>query len=258
MTLYLCKSTQTAAGSDVLAAGRGTSSISAQKDRPSSIDGERTLIGPDAAVEFSLKLGLGLFVLLLCMAWAAPLHADVIAISGTINQSTEDGTGPAENNPSLNDIKDGELYTFSLDFTGSITAPGTYDLTGSSLLFSVAVAGAVESSFDFVSLTVAQSGGFDQLSILGCLTTGSACNQGNELDLNFTISSANLNGQNVAAQGDLNLLPLDLLEDDGVTDIHGLITTYSYTSAAAVPEPASFMLLASGLAAVALKRLLRR
>lgn len=130
MTRHLCKSTHTTAGSDVLAAGRNTSIIPTQKDRPSLIDKEMTLIGPDTAVEFSLKLGLGLFVLLLCMAWATPLHADVIVIGGAINQSTEDGAGPAENNPSLNNIKDGELYIFSLDFTGSITAPGTYDRSG--------------------------------------------------------------------------------------------------------------------------------
>ncbi len=177
----------------------------------------------------------------------ASLRADTVTVAGTINQSIQDGTGPAVNNPSLNNILDGAAYTASLGFTGSITAPGTYDLTGSSLLFSVPSAGAAENAFNAVSLTVAQSGGLDEISILGCLVTGSACNQGNELDLSFAISSTDLNTQNVFAQEIPGLLPLDLLEDDGVTDIHGLATNYSYASASPVPEPAGSAFAAAGL-----------
>jgi len=201
---------------------------------------------------FKFRFRLGLVVVLLCAAGLTSLRADTVTIAGTINQSIQDGTGPAVNNPSLNNIPDGASYTVNLSFAGSITAPGTYNLSGLSLLFSVASAGAVESNFNSASVTVAPSGGFDQISILGCLTTGSACNQGNELDLNFVILSANLNSQNVAAQGISGILPLGLLEDDGVTDIHGLVTNYSYTSASPVPEPAGTVFVTSGLMAVGL------
>jgi hypothetical protein len=190
---------------------------------------------------------LGSVALLFCTALAATLHADTITIGGVINQSTRDGTGPAVNNPSLNDIPDGAFYTSNLSFTESIQSPGTYDLTGSILFFNVGSVGAAENNFNSVILTVALSGPFDQVSILACLTTGSACNQGNELDLDFMIPAANLNDQNVVAQGILNLLPLDLLEDDGVTDIHGSITNYSYTAGSSAPEPSAFVLAVAGL-----------
>ena len=198
------------------------------------------------------KPGLALIFTSLCLAWAAPVRADTLIISGIINQSTQDGTGPAENNPDLNNILDGDVYTFDLSFTGSITAPGTYDLTGSQLLFNVGASGAAEKNFDSISLTVAQSGGFDSLSILACLTTGSGCNQGNEIDLNFSILAVDLNSQNVTANAIPGLLPLDLLEDDGVTDIHGSATSYSYTpgGTSSVPEPSSVILIGSGLLAL--------
>ncbi len=119
---------------------------------------------------------------------------------------------------------DGAAYTVNLSFAGLINSPGTYDLTGSGALLNFPAAGATENNFDFISLTVAQSGSFNQVSILACLTTGSGCNQGNELDLNFMIPAASLNVMNVAAQNISGLLPLDLLEDDGVTDIQGSVT----------------------------------
>ncbi len=181
---------------------------------------------------------------------ATTLRADTFTIEGAINQSTQDGTGPAFNNPSLNNIQDGSLYVLTLSFLGSITAPGTYNLTAPDVSFRVASDGAAESSFDSVSVTVAQSAGFDEIGILACLTSGSACNQGNELDLNFSILAGDLNRQNAAAQQTPNLLPLDLLEDDGVTDIHGTVTGYSYTPpVGAVPEPCSVTLLGTCLIA---------
>jgi hypothetical protein len=70
---------------------------------------------------------------------------------------------------------------------------------------------------------------------------------GNQLDGNFSIAAAGLNSQNVAATG-MGLAPLDLLEDDGVTDIHGSVTSYSET---AVPEPSSLVIMAGVLAAFA-------
>jgi hypothetical protein len=121
----------------------------------------------------------------------------------------------------------------------------------------VPAAGAVESAFDSVSVTITQSGVSDQISLFACLSTGSGCNQGNELSLSFMILAANLNNQNVAALGIPNLLPFDLLEDDGVTDIQGSITSYSYTSTSPVPEPASCVLAAFGFVAAALKSIRR-
>lgn len=193
-----------------------------------------------------------LLLSLSCLACVPSLRADAVTITGIINQAIEDGTGPAVNNPSLNDIHDGAAYTVNVGFSGSIGAPGTFNLNGLSVLFSVPSAGSIENSFNSVSLTVAQFGAFDQISILACLTTGSACNQGNELDLNFMILAADLSGQNVAAKGIPGLLPLDLLEDDGVTDIHGLITNYSYASASAVPEPSGTTFVLTGLIAAGL------
>ncbi len=197
---------------------------------------------------------LGMIALLLGMACVPALHADTVTIDGTINQSTQDGTGPATNNPSLNDILHGASYTVDLSFAGSIASPGIYDLAGFSLLFSVPAAGAIEKSFDSVSMTVAKSGNFARFSVVACLATGSGCNQGNQLDLNFMIPSVDLNSQNVAAQVVPDILPLALMEDDGNTQILGSVATYSYTSGSPVPEPSAFVVVAPGLIAIALKR----
>lgn len=188
-------------------------------------------------------------VALAFLGCAATLRADTFTIEGAINQSTQDGSGPASNNPSLNNIHDGSAYVVTLNFLGAIAIPGTYNLMAPDVSFRVASDGALESSFDSVSVTVAQFAGFDEISILACLTSGSACNQGNELDLNFTILAGDLNRQNAAAQQTPNLLPLDLLEDDGVTDIHGIVTGYSYTPVGEVPEPLSVTLLGTCLIA---------
>ena len=48
---------------------------------------------------------------------AGPAAADTITFGGAIAQSTQDGTGPAANNPDLNNIEDGDLYVVTLDFT---------------------------------------------------------------------------------------------------------------------------------------------
>src|SRR5271157_621757 len=179
--------------------------------------------------------------------------ADSITFGGVITQSTQDGTGPAVNNPSLNNIRDGDAYSVTLSFVGQITSLGTYDLTGSNLVF--LTNSALEASFHFISLTVSADGSFDDISLLGCLTTGSGCNLGNELAANFRIPSGSLNSQNVAAQGIPNLNPsLDLLEDDGVTDIQGSVTTYSYSP---IPEPSTVALLWPLLPVLAWKRLRR-
>jgi hypothetical protein len=167
---------------------------------------------------------------------------------------------PPCNNPSLNNIQALQAYTATLVFGGSISAPGTYNLTGSSLTFSVPAAPATESSFGFISLTVTANGGFDDLSLLACLTTGSGpCPPfvGNGMTANFRIPAEMLNSQNVTAIGLDVPHPLDLLEDPDTTgtDVHGSITSYSYTgSVSAVPEPCSAVLLGCGLMALAVRR----
>ncbi len=173
--------------------------------------------------------------------------ADVITFGGQITQSTPDGTGPAVNNLTLNNIKDAQAYTVSLVFPGSITMPGTY--LGSALTFSDPSAPASETSFSSVSLTITANGGFDVFSLLGCLTSDVTCSD--QLDANFKILSTMLNSQNVAAIGLDQPHPLDLLEDGGTTDIQGSITSYSNSGpASTVPEPSSVVLLGCALAAL--------
>jgi hypothetical protein len=196
----------------------------------------------------SIRVSL-IIVIALCGV-ARPAAADTITFSGTITQ-LQDESVPATNNPALNDIQLGDAYMVTLAFAGSITMPGTYSLTGSSLTFADGAAGATETSFGQISLTVTANGIFDDLSLLGCLTTGSGCLVGNQLTANFRIPAASLNSQNVAAIGLDQPHPLDLLEDDASTDIHGSITTYSYVRTAGVPEPSSVVLLSCALAMVA-------
>ena len=186
--------------------------------------------------------------------------ADTITFGGTITQSTPDGTGPAINNTSLNAIADGNAYTVNLTFSGLLLlVPGTYNLTGASLSFNVATALATETAFSSISLTILPDGLYSDFSLLACLSTGSfACGGGNELDSNFKILTADLHSLGVAAFGLDPPHPLDLLEDDGITDIHGSITNYSYTPAVTpAPEPSSLVFLAAGLALLGVKSRLR-
>ena len=165
--------------------------------------------------------------------------ADTITFGGSITQSTSDGTGPAVNNPDLNSIADGDQYVVTLDFSGSITAAGTYSLPGAVLTFVDETASPQinETSFNSVSFSVVPDGSRFDLSMLGCLSTGSGCLTGNELAVNFSIPAPGLNQTNAAAQAIFGLNPpVDLLEDDGVTDIQGSVTNYSYSS---VPEPSA-------------------
>jgi hypothetical protein len=182
------------------------------------------------------------------LAFANHGIAGAINFSGLITQSTSDGTGPAANNPSLNSIADMDNFLVTLTFAGSITAPGTYSLPGATLTFLDTSASVSETSFSSESFSVVSDGGFFDLSLQGCLSTGSGCLVGNSLSANFQIPSAGLNSANVMAQMVPNLFPpLDLLEDDGVTDIQGSINSYSYSGA---PEPTTITAMTLGLIAM--------
>ncbi len=198
---------------------------------------------------------LGVTAILAVFVLSSQVIADTITFGGEITQSTSDGTGPAMNNPALNDIQDGDNFLVTLTFTGSITAPGTYPLPGAMLVFLDTDASVTEDEFASTSLSVTQDGTSYDLSLLGCLTTGSGCLVGNYLSANFSIPDSDLNSMNVTAQSiaDLNP-PLDLLEDDGVTDIQGSISSYSYSGATATPEPSQMIPLAIGLAALLIGR----
>lgn len=183
-------------------------------------------------------------IIALAALCAIPAAADTLSFSGLITQSTESGTGPAVNNPDLNNVLLGDAFTVTIDFLGAINAPGTYPLAGASLLWLDSTTPTSESSFDSVSISVIADGAFYDISMLGCLTTGSGCLSSNQLDANFQILAAGLNSQNVAAQTIAGLSPaMDLLEDEGATDIQGSVTSYSYTpgSTSTVPEPSTIV-----------------
>jgi hypothetical protein len=186
-------------------------------------------------------------------------RADQLSVSGSITQSTSDGTGPAVNNPGLNGAADGDSFSLILNFAGSISATGTYNLTGGTLVFSDPAASASEDLFDAISLTVTADGAFDDISLFSCLTTGDGCFVGNSLSLNFAIPFADLNLANAPATFIPGLFPpLDLLEDDGVTDIQGNVNSYSYTPPGTpMPEPGSFSLLGCGLVGLVLMATMR-
>ena len=193
-------------------------------------------------------------------AFTGVASADVITFGGAITQSTQDTGNPAQNNLTLNKIFDGDPYTFVLNYNGSITSPRTYTnfvppnscLTATAACFSDPTRMATETSFGVISLTITANGINDDFSLLGCLTTGGGCIAGNQLDANFEILAANLKSPNAMAVGLDQPHPLDLLEDDGVTDIHDSISSYSYTPTSAVHEPSSLTLLGLGLTVMAL------
>lgn len=175
----------------------------------------------------------------LCAAMAS---AGTITFSGVINQSTQDGTGPAVNNPALNGIADGDPYSVELDFPGAISGPGAFNpLPGASITFTDG--SIVEASFVSAYLTVSVDSdpSLYDVFLLGCLSTGSGCFVGNSLSASFAVAASDFNSLNVPATFIPGLFPpLDLLEDDGVTDIQGTVTNFSNTAAVtSTPEPSS-------------------
>lgn len=168
--------------------------------------------------------------------FAATAPASTITLTGSVTQSTVDGTGPALSNPSLNNITDGEIFTLTLSPATDFTGPGLYVLTGSSLVFVVPAASATEGNFDVITLAVNRNGSFDDFSLLACLTA-TDCTSGNELTANFRIAAANIDGTAVPVTDLDQPHPLDLLEDDGTTDLHASISTYTNTAQSLLPEP---------------------
>jgi len=174
--------------------------------------------------------------------------ADQILFTGTITQSVFDGTGAASNNPSLNLIQTGQTYTVTLDFADSIDVPGAFTIATTS--FAVPSAPAIESGFSTGTLTVTADGANYDVSLLACLTSGSNCAVGNQLNANFRILAASLTSVNAPATGLDPPHPLDLLEDDGVTDLQGTIANYSYIGGSSIPEPGSVLLVSSVVAVI--------
>lgn len=202
------------------------------------------------------------FVSALLVCAAVSLHADSIAITGQIYSVTVNN--PPSNASLLNVGLDpfSAVLTFNLPDPASGTPfPGgnTYALPGATLQFSDASAppsGASESNFDSITMTLFQSAGYDQFSVVARLPPDGNCSLGNELLLTFIGPSGSLSGNtstNIphAAFTSQNggIPPVELLEDSGATDIQGSVSTYTYTPSSPVPEPASFVLLGSGVLA---------
>jgi hypothetical protein len=189
--------------------------------------------------------------LFLILLLARVSFAGIIS-GGLISQSTSDGTGPAVNNLSLNNIHDGDAYQLTLNSLNSIVSPGLYNTPDLTLGFVDLTAGVRETAFSSVSLSIVTDGSFFDISVLGCLSTGSGCNVGNELDANFRIANTDLQSVGAAAFLIPALNPsLDLLEDDGVTDIQGSVTSFANAS---VPEPSLIGLVALGFAALIIRK----
>jgi hypothetical protein len=191
---------------------------------------------------------------LVCYSFVNPALADIITFGGQITQP-QDSTVPAVNNPQLNDIALGDAYTVTFTFKGT-TIPGLQ--FSPNLVFADTTDPVTLSSFFLVNLSIIGNGSFDDFSLLACLTGGTPCDQGNQLTANFRIPAALLKSQNVTATGLDEPHPLDILDDGGSTDIHGSITTYSYTGVAAVPEPSTRALLVIVLTLLTIGRSARK
>ncbi len=193
----------------------------------------------------SIRSARWLLATLLAWASAGTAAADQIVFSGAISQSLADSGQQPTNNPDLINIADGDAFTVTFDFPGSITGPGLFQPATFSLQFLVASSPnpTLESNFVSASLSVltdaSDSTAFD-ISMLGCLA---GCLSGNSLSANFLIPAAGLNSQNVAAQIIPGLFPqLDLLEDGGNTDIQGSVSKYSYVPEPSAVVPSAFIL----------------
>jgi hypothetical protein len=213
---------------------------------PSSIPLSKVRCSLEAGMDISDRLCFRIFPalpLLLGIGFPNLACGDTITFSGLITQSTSDGTGPAVNNPSLNNIGDGDNFLVTFTFTGSITGSGTSSPPGATLIFLDSTASVRETEFGgSTSVSVVSARASYDLSVFGCLNTGNdGCLGGNFLSANFQIPMSGLNSASVTAEIVPNLYPpMDLEEDDGTTDIQGSLNNYSYSQA---PEPSSAALL---------------
>jgi len=182
------------------------------------------------------------------------LHADTISLGGTITQSLADSGETAINNPALNNIVDGDTFQVLMNFSGAVGGPGNASLT--SVEFEDTTVSAIENGFISGTLAIDSAPPDYQLFVVACLTTQPDCGQGNELLLSFQIPISGLNLAGVTAGTIANLSPsLDLLEDDGNTEIQGSITQYTYRTSgpAQAPEPSTFALFAGAAALLAVR-----
>lgn len=178
---------------------------------------------------------------------AARADANSVLLVGIITQSVQEGGAPAVANPSLNNVADGDQFAVTFDFMAPISSPGSFDL--GSLTFTDLSAGVSESGFISGSMTLTQSGASTQFDVLGCLISASSCSTGNQLTLDFQMPTSQIAQSGVEVQPVPSLLMADLLEDNGATDIHGLLETYSYTGPAGpaqTPEPSTAALILLG------------
>lgn len=108
----------------------------------------------NAVAEFSYRVGIAVVIALVCMILATSMRADTLTLYGTITRSVDDGTGPASHNALLNNIHTGDDFIVTLDSLTPLNAVGTYNLSETSLLFSVPSAGVTEDAFRSMSLTI--------------------------------------------------------------------------------------------------------
>lgn len=182
-----------------------------------------------------------LAILAVC-ALCGQAAADTYTFVGVVTQSDADASATSIDNPTLNNVADGDPFTMTLTFTGSLAGAGTFDLSTGTLAFQDPKAPASETGFNSISLTLISDGAFFDFSLQGCLPTGSACDQGNQLDANFQILASQLHSPTPTPIPISGLLPFELLEDDGVTDIHG--------SLGSVPEPIQIVPMSAAIGAL--------
>ena len=99
----------------------------------------------NAVAEFSYRVGIAVVIALVCMILATSMRADTLTLYGTITRSVDD---------SLNNIHTGDDFIVTLDSLTPLNAVGTYNLSETSLLFSVPSAGVTEDAFRSMSLTI--------------------------------------------------------------------------------------------------------